>query len=666
MKAVLAGDDLRYERMVKRKDGSTFPAEISLKMIDNGMVQVIFHDISRRRAQEEKIGRLSRIQSVLSGINSAIVRIRDRQVLLEEACRIAATHGAFRIAVIGLRSADGNFAPCAWAGAGAEFFQAMAAANRAPALSPAGVAARAIRQRHTVFDNDITGDPAADAVRAEAVRQGSKSVVALPLITEGEVAGIFVLYSGEKNAFDDDELKLLEELAGDVSFALTFIAQQEKVNYLAYYDALTGLPNRSLFFDRLGLQLANAERERQGTVLAIFDIDRFRMVNVTLGRHAGDQLIKSIAERLKGAVREGDTVARLGADRFAFVASGNWATREISLLIEARSRALFGRVFPIADEELRVAATAGIAVYPGDGKDADVLLGNAEAALRDAKKQNLPLRFYSPEMNATAAESLRLENRLRRAIPHGELELWYQPKLELKTRRILGMEALMRWRDPESGLVSPAKFIPVMEQTGIILDAGSWALSRVAVDCRAWAAAGIKPPRIAVNVSPIQLRQKDFVGRVIEAAANTEAEGGALDLEVTESVIMENVDENISKLQTIRGLGVEIYVDDFGTGYSSLAYIARLPIHALKIDRSFVVGMTQNEDSLNIVNSVISLAHSMKLRVVAEGVETEAQAILLDQLGCDQFQGFLYSKPLPPADIASLLGKPAQPSRRAS
>jgi EAL domain-containing protein (putative c-di-GMP-specific phosphodiesterase class I) len=271
-------------------------------------------------------------------------------------------------------------------------------------------------------------------------------------------------------------------------------------------------------------------------------------------------------------------------------------------------------------------------------------------------------------MNARIADSLRLENRLRRALENGEMVLWYQPKVSVKTRKLTGFEALMRWQDPETGLVPPAKFIPLMEQTGLILQAGRWAMSQVARDCKLWATGGFKPPRVAVNVSPLQLRQKDFVATVVEAARKTEEAGSMLDLEITESVIMENVETIIPILQTVRGLGVEIAVDDFGTGYSSLAYIARLPIHDLKIDRSFVIGMTQSEDSLTIVKSVISLAHSLRLNVVAEGVETEEQAALLLKLGCDEMQGYLFSPPVPPAEVPGHLSRKrsaaSRPARR--
>jgi EAL domain-containing protein (putative c-di-GMP-specific phosphodiesterase class I) len=337
-------------------------------------------------------------------------------------------------------------------------------------------------------------------------------------------------------------------------------------------------------------------------VLIVLDVDRFRMVNETLGRHGGDELLRVLTGRLQEMVRDQDTVARIGADSFALAFPGVWRTEEVAYAIELRSRQLFGRPFLVDGEELRIS-----------------------------------------------------ENQLRRAIENGELILWYQPKIDLRTRAITGFEALMRWQHPESGLIPPARFIPLLEQTGLILEAGNQALSRVAADCAAWTAAGVGVPRIAVNVSPLQLRQKNFVSLVVEAAARTEEAGSALDLEITESVIMDNVEAIVPILQTIRGLGVEIYVDDFGTGYSSLAYIARLPIHSLKIDRSFVVGMTQSQESLAIVKSVISLAHALRLNVVAEGMETEEQAALLRQLKCDQAQGYLVSAPVAAAEVPDLL-----------
>jgi len=654
MKEVLAGKTLQFERTIRRRDGSTFPADVSVKMLDNGTVQLIFHDITVRREQHDRILRLQRIHAVLSNINSAIVRVQNRGDLFDEACRIASQQAAFHIAWIGLVE-DASLKPVAWAGAGSEFFARIVEEGSGIGLSPGGLANQAVQSGHSVFSNDITDNPNLDYVRREAVDRGCRSAIALPLVASDKVIGIFMLYCDQKDFFDGEEVKLLEELARDVSFALAVIAQREEVDFLAYYDTLTGLPNRALFFDRLSQHLNATSRDHSNVVLVVVDLDRFRMVNETLGRHGGDELLRLLTARLQQLVRDQDTVARIGADTFALAFQGAWRPDDVAHLVDVRSRKVFGQPFVLDGEELRVSASAGIAVAPGDGTTAEALFANAEAALRNAKSRNERYLFYQPEMNVRAAETLRLENRLRQAIENNELVLWYQPKIHLKTGTITGFEALMRWQHPESGLIPPAKFIPLLEQTGLILDAGNLALARVARDCAAWTSQGLAVPRIAVNVSPLQLRQKNFVSMVVEAAANAEEAGGALDLEITESVIMDNVEAIIPTLQTIRGLGVEIYVDDFGTGYSSLAYIARLPIHSLKIDRSFVVGMTQSPDSLAIVKSVISLAHALRLHVVAEGMETEEQSALLLQLKCDQAQGYLISPPVSAADVPALL-----------
>lgn len=652
--AVGAGNVLRYERMVKRKDGSVFPAEISLKKLEDGLVQVIFHDITARREQERKIARLSRIHAVLSGINAAVVRVRDRQSLFDEACKIATLHGAFRIAALSLRDRpDGPIEAKSIAGLPRDFLSNHDRDLTHP--SPKGVAIKALDEGITVVDNDIGLHPDIDAMRREAVGLGCRAVIGLPLFLDNAVAGVMVLYSKEQNFFDDEEVKLLEELAGDVSFALTFIAQKERVEFLAYYDPLTGLPNRSLFFDRLSHQLGTAARNHSTVALILIDLNRFRLINDSLGRQAGDALLSAVAKRLSSDIRQEDAIARVGPNRFALAMSGTWRAAEGAHVLESRSRACFERTFLIGGVELRVSASAGVAVFPADAQDTEALFANAEAALRSAQSENVPFQFYGPEMNARMAESLHLENRLKRALANGELVLWYQPKVELRSGRLVGFEALMRWQDPESGLVPPSKFIPLMEQTGLIVDAGRWALARVSQDCASWPALDGKPVRIAVNVSPLQLRQKDFVDTVIEAAGGTEAAGAALDIEITESVIMQNFEATIQKLQTIRGLGVEISIDDFGTGYSSLAYVARLPIHALKIDRSFVAGVAQSEDSLAIVRSVISLAHSLRLIVIAEGVETEEQLELLRGLNCDEIQGYLISRPMPPEQVPAFI-----------
>ncbi len=390
----------------------------------------------------------------------------------------------------------------------------------------------------------------------------------------------------------------------------------------------------------------------------LIDLERFHVINDTLGRSAADDVLREIASRLKVQIRAEDTVARVGADCFAIALSDASSTAEVAHAVHERVFAFLKQPpVRIGEQDLRPSAKFGVAVFPSDGSTAEALYSNAEAALKNAKASGERFLFYAPEMNARVAESLTLENKLRSALDRGQFVLYYQPKVSLRERKVVGLEALIRWNDPELGLVPPARFIPFMEETGLILDAGRWALSQVAHDCRLWLANGVKLPRVAVNVSPIQLRQKNFVDIVIEAVEATQQAGSMLDLEITESVIMENVEAIIKKLQTIRELGVEIAVDDFGTGYSSLAYVAKLPIHDLKIDRSFVVGMTTSPDSLAIVTSVISLAHSLRLNVVAEGVETEEQAALLLKLGCDEMQGYLFSPPVPSDRIPEFLSR---------
>jgi EAL domain-containing protein (putative c-di-GMP-specific phosphodiesterase class I) len=295
-----------------------------------------------------------------------------------------------------------------------------------------------------------------------------------------------------------------------------------------------------------------------------------------------------------------------------------------------------------------------VALYPGDGDDAETLLRNAEAALRKAKGLGERHVLYSLALNEGTAGQLTLENRLRQALEKDEFVLHYQPKVDVRTRRIVGVEALIRWQSPELGLVPPMKFIPLMEQTGLILEVGAWALRRAAADHRSWVEQRLQAPRVAVNVSAIQLRQREFVGAVEQAISEGVAPTG-IDLEITESLVMEDIEGNIQKLKEVRGLGVGIAIDDFGTGYSSLGYLAKLPVHALKIDRSFIISLLNDSDAMTLVSTIISLAHSLKLRVVAEGVEEEQQATYLRLLRCDEMQGYLFSKPLPLEQMTALL-----------
>jgi EAL domain-containing protein (putative c-di-GMP-specific phosphodiesterase class I) len=364
-----------------------------------------------------------------------------------------------------------------------------------------------------------------------------------------------------------------------------------------------------------------------------------------------------VAERFKAAIRAQDTVVRVGADVFAVAVSGITNVADAMHFFVDRLTRAFTPPILVGGRELRAVLKAGIALFPNDGDTAEILCRNAEAALNKAKEAGDRYVFYTPALNARVAESLALENRLRGALETGQFVLHYQPKVDTKTRALVGLEALIRWNDPELGLVPPGKFIPLMEETGIILQAGRWALKRAVTDIQSWRAKGFAAPRVAVNVSPVQLRQPDFVKTVLGALKGFGEDEPALDLEITESMVMQNLDATVQALQALRGAGVETSLDDFGTGYSSLAYVSRLPVVALKIDRSFVVEMTFSRYARTIVQTVVTLAHSLGLKVIAEGVDAEEQAAMLVELGCDQMQGYLISRPVPPEQIEAMLQK---------
>ncbi|HEX2199267.1 MAG TPA: EAL domain-containing protein [Burkholderiales bacterium] len=585
-------------------------------------------------AQQRRIQRLNRTLETLSAVNALIVRVSDRDELLAEACRIAVQRGGF------------GFAAISTAG------EVVSSGKELPA--------EPFPEPGVCNDLERSASPGRDA----ALRQGFRAYAVLPLMFSGERAGALLLYARAKDVFDEEEMRLLQELAGDIAFALHHLEQRARMYYLAYHDSLTDLPNRNLFIDRLGQALLAARREKRFAAAVYLDLERFRMVNETFGRRSGDDLLREVAGRLRSAARDQDTVARVGADHFAIAVAGfDHPGDTIHWLIERLGEA-FSRPVVIDGVELRVTMKAGIAVFPTDGESTETLCANAETALNQAKHDGQRFLFYAPEMNARVAESLALEHRLRRAIDDGRLALHYQPKVDVRSGELAGLEALIRWQDPELGAVPPAKFVSLMEETGMILVAGRWALQRAVEDIRRWQALGALVPRTSVNVSAIQLRQKDFVDSVLDAIAGFGRDKPLLDVEITESVLVDDIDETTRKLQTLRRAGVEISVDDFGTGYCSLSYLARLPVDVLKIDRSFVVRMRDAGYPRNIVAMIVSLAHTLGLKVIAEGVEDDEQVRLLRDLGCDQIQGYLVSRPIPAEEVEKYL--PRAPEGKAA
>ncbi|MEO8718819.1 MAG: bifunctional diguanylate cyclase/phosphodiesterase, partial [Burkholderiales bacterium] len=458
----------------------------------------------------------------------------------------------------------------------------------------------------------------------------------------------------EPGFFDHAELELLRELIANLEFALELQGKREKVDYLALYDALTGLPNRNLLRQRLA-QAIDARRGANDKVgLLLRDIERFKAINDTLGPHGGDRLLRTVAERVAKFAGERAHAARVGGDQFAILMPGVGHARDVGRLMEAMGPSLLDSAHEIDGRELRVALKAGAALYPDDGAVADALIRNAEAALRRAKGTADRFLFYTPHLNARVAERLDLEAKLRRAVARGEFELHFQPKVDLGDGRITGVEALLRWRHTGQGAVSPAQFVPVLEETGLISEVGLWVMGEAVKAHRGLAARGLAAPRIAVNVSAIQLRGQSFVEDVRGVLAGA-GEAAGLDLEITESLLMENIDESLRKLRAVRDMGARIALDDFGTGYSSLAYLSRLPIDTVKIDRGFVRNMVEKTEDTSIVSAILSLAHALNLKAVAEGVETEEQADLLRLLQCDEMQGYLFSPAVPMDQLETLL-----------
>lgn len=618
-----------------------------------------------RQAQQEHISRLNRIYAVLSEINSIIVRVRERQELFNETCRIAVDQGNFGIAWIGtFDPATLDVTPVAWAGFKAEELVIVDSKATARSDVPEGRGAlgQAIREKRPIVDNDITARLGVGGKRRqEALRRGYCSVIVLPLMMEGAVAGILSLFAQEAGFFTEEEVRLLTDLAGDVSFALEHIGKTEQLHYLANHDALSGLANRNLLSDRLAQAMTQARRYRHSVTVAIVDLDNFKLINNSLGHNSGDELLKIVAERLQENVRTSDTLARLGSDEFVLLLSGQTAPSTKSRMVERNTVSTDPRVIEVlerilksisepivlADRELRLTCSIGISVYPQDGEDGDALLRNAAAALSRAKSLGRKnFQFYTAELNARVAERLSLHSSLRRALERDEFALYYQPKVNLRTRQMSGVEALLRWKHPDAGVVPPGEFIPALEETGMIIEVGRLVIEKAVAAFADWRAIGAWAPRIAVNISALQLAQTEFVDVMQKILTRATPGPMGLDVEITESLIMHDLEANIPKLQAIKEMGVNIAIDDFGTGYSSLAYLAKLPVDALKVDRAFISGMESSSEALSIVATIISLAHSLKLRVIAEGVETEGQIQALQRLKCNEIQGYVIAPPL--------------------
>lgn len=473
--------------------------------------------------------------------------------------------------------------------------------------------------------------------------------------TLGALAAMFIenrrLYHREQR----HALELQAEISQRQRAEEARLASEQRLESIAFYDPLTRLANRRLFGDRLAQYLETARQNGRQVAVILADLERFKGINEMLGLNGGDEVLKLVARRLLDFAGLANCLARVGANQFAIIVPDVQQPADLTRLLNEQAWRSLWHPYDYEGRELRLSARLGIALFPGDGSDAEALLGNAEAALMKAKRSGERYLFYTQQMSESIREKLRLEIQLRRALEEREFVLHYQPKVDLRSGAICGAEALIRWDSPTLGLVPPQQFIGLLEETGLINEVGRWVLGRAAADHAAWQAAGLPAPPVAVNVSAQQLRQPDFVEQLAAALAPASGRPAELQLEVTESLLMDDTERTLVTLEQVRQMGVTIAIDDFGTAYSSLSYLARLPISAVKIDRSFVVRMTASADTMSIVSAILSLARSMNLKIIAEGVDSEEQLKFLRLLRCDEMQGFLFSPAVPAGEFAAML-----------
>jgi diguanylate cyclase (GGDEF)-like protein len=481
----------------------------------------------------------------------------------------------------------------------------------------------------------------------EAMRAGAFDYVTKPLDVRHVEAAV-------KRALNHAQL-LKEKRRYKEQLEALLRERTAQVNQLAYYDTRTELPNRSLFEDRLEQALAIAQRTHQGVGVLFLALDQFKKVNDSFGHDRGDWLLKAVADRLKSCVSERETVARFAGDEFALLLNQVSGTRDVVKIIGTISESL-RTPFNLDGHEVFVTVSVGASLFPFDGEDCQALLKNAGAALYRAKTSGgNNYQFYTADMHARASKRLALETSLRRAIEHEEFVVYYQPRIAVDSLRITGIEALVRWQHPQHGLIAPAEFIPLAEDTGLIIPIGEWVLQTACKQSRKWQDQGFAPVRMAVNICARQFQQEDIARVIVRALDQANLSPEHLELELTESSIMNNAEFAIDVLTGLKRMGVKISVDDFGTGFSSLSYLKRLPLDALKIDQSFVRDATTDPDDAALVMTVITLGHNLRLKVVAEGVETEEQLRFLHLLRCDEIQGYLFSRPVPADELAELL-----------
>jgi diguanylate cyclase (GGDEF)-like protein len=610
-----------------------------------------------RRVDQARIKRLDRVLRMLSGVNALLIRVRDRKELLSEICRLAVSVGGYAASIVYYK-APGTPAPKVLGCNGDDPGVNEALRNAVSEFVESGssVIDHVIKTGNVFVCTDASDAEVMLPLRASMRQARLCSLVALPLFVDKTALGVLVLAAHEAVRVSREELQMLREVSGNVSFAMQYLQKDSTVRFLSHFDPQTGLAKRSLFCERLSRLIAGPGGSRSRYAVCVMDIERLSVINDSFGRRIGDLLLQHVADRIKRRFQQSEHIGHFGGGTFAFVRDLGARTIDETLAgAREHGMALFNEPFIIEQREIPVAVRSGLVTYPEQGKDPNSLVQNAEAALRNARASGNRQTYYSAKANSETVGRLALEHKLRLALDREQFELYYQPKVNVISRRIEGVEALIRWRDPGAGVVPPAAFLPILESAGLMVEVGDWVIRRAALDCQRWMSSGLAPLRVAVNISPSQLRLPEFVESFLGTLAGWSTREAGLDIEITEGALHEDLAAEVGKLKLLRAAGVRVAIDDFGTGYSSLGRLAKLPIDTLKIDRTFTCQVPQDHAGRMLVKTIITLARAFRLTTVAEGVETQDQLDFMWQIGCDQSQGYLHSHPLPSEDFASLL-----------
>jgi diguanylate cyclase (GGDEF)-like protein/PAS domain S-box-containing protein len=621
-------------------------------------------DFTERRRQEKHISRLTRVLKMLSGVNSAMVRIRQRREILIEACRLATSVGGYASAMVALIEPGTRTArPTAWSGSvDNRSTQQLSFSISESAAEDSSVIGRVLRTGASMVCNDLQTLEMSLAARAPLLDAGFRSVVAYPLLVDRTPVGALMLTSYDVGAVGDEESRMLRELVANLSFALQYLHKEDEVRFLSYFDPLTSLAKRGLFCERLVRALEPRIGRRGTPAVAVIDIEQLSTINDSFGRHAGDLLLQQVADRIKRHMDSTELLAHFGGGTFGLIMEAAGDEDEAVHWMQEQVAEIFRAPFTVDGRGIPVDVKSGFARYPDNGNDANALVQNAEGALRSAKSSGERYLPHRLELSSAVVSRMTMEHRLRGAVERQEFELHYQPKVDVRTKQIRGLEALVRWRDPEAGLVMPGAFLSLMETSGLIIPLGDWILRQAASDLRRWQGAGLSAGRVAVNISPVQLRRRAFADHLLDLVGEWRSDNTGIDIEITEGVLIDDVSSAVSQLRALRRSGIRVAIDDFGTGYSSLSRLAELPVDMLKIDRSFVNVLTSSGTGRTVAQTIISLGKAFNMTTVAEGVETPEQFETLAHLGCDQSQGYLHSRPLSVADIEPLLKNGSLPA----